>query len=683
MRSRPLARTLVRFAVFCGVTAGSLVALPAPAEAAAPPPVDPANTAFVTMHTPSGPWYYAGQARSWRSDVDQVSFDHSPDYDYLRVGTGSAALTFSRDGAQFPVGEYGSDCTAECTVAGVSGYADGAVCTGGRFQVHAASADLGTLWLTYQLSCGIDMPYFGEIRRNHPGAGPAFVVGERMLWPAKDVGATADSAPVTLYNPGVEAVQVGTPAVVSGAADFAVVGNTCGTVPAGGSCVLTVRHSPAAEGPRAGSIVVGFGDAEQTILLGGAGIGGHTAWSTWTEHGSGLPVSHNPSDSLMVGVGNPRYFQLKLATALYEPVATVLLSGCEDVLRAGQGTCYLELDGYGSGQATIHESEVVGETVTSLSLTYSHRRGGDTAWRYGSIAWRAIASPQPLPGVVGANPVPVRDFAVEANYSSVNLSWADSPSPDWSEVQVWFAPGTTAPAKPGEGYLAYRGRKNEAHLPGLHPNNSYAFAAFVKDSEGRWSARSRVAVTAKKLTLKVNTGKVAYGDTVTLEGTFAKGAYQYVDIAARVPGTDTWYLVETVSTNANGYFYAYHAPARTYDYYAFFNGEGTQLGSASAAVRVTVAKDVVAWGEKTSGRLGSTFKIGAGVNPVATGKTITLERYSDGKWRKVASAKTLGTKATYFGVKPSTRGTHSYRVVAASGSGLAAGKSVTIKIRVT
>ncbi len=54
-----------------------------------------------------------------------------------------------------------------------------------------------------------------------------------------------------------------------------------------------------------------------------------------------------------------------------------------------------------------------------------------------------------------------------------------------------------------------------------------------------------------------------------------------------------------------------------------------------------------------------------------------------GSRKTVTTGKTSSTKATTFTVKPTSRGKHIYRVVAARGSGLAAGTSARIALTVT
>ncbi|MGQ0466063.1 MAG: hypothetical protein ACT4QG_12150 [Sporichthyaceae bacterium] len=453
-----------------------------------------------------------------------------------------------------------------------------------------------------------------------------------------------------------------------------------------------MRHTPSEEGVRTGTLAVRVGDVDRTVELRGYGIGGHTGWAVWNEanaYGGGGAYADDPTTSVLAVGGTPGFLEVELVSKDWNRSRSLTFrGGCGDAIRAGSGRCYgVEMPGVGYVDAVVdvHEAEVVDDRVTRLSLTYRYYAYNYAGAQYGSIAWRATAPRQPLPGVAGTNPDPVRGLSASAGYSDVTLSWTAPLAPDWSEVQVWLKPGTTAPKTAGESgsYLVYSGRGTEAYYPGLHPNGAYAFAAFVKDSEGRWSTRATAVVRANKLTLKASKKSAVYGDTVTLQGTFAGMGHSYVDIAARRPGTDVWYLVETVSTASDGSFYAYHQPAFTYDYYAFFNGSGTKMGASSAPVRVTVAKDVVAWSEKSTGRLGTTFTIVAGVNPVATGKTITLERWVDGKWRAVKSAKTNGTKPTYFSVKPTSRGTHTYRVTTGSGGGLAPGKSVSMRLKTT
>lgn len=420
---------------------------------------------------------------------------------------------------------------------------------------------------------------------------------------------------------------------------------------------------------------------------------GHTGWAYWTQGGvgswSGQSFTSDPTTSVIDVTGAPGNVRVSLSTPGQRrgPNAFTLAHGCIDAINAGAGTCAdlttNDAPGTDIGSVTIHEAVVVEGAVTRLSLTYDYGKDWWEGRQYGSIAWHATAPAQPLPGIVGVNPDPVGDFTATADYGLVNLAWTSPFAPDWSEVQVWFNPGTKAPGKAGSGYLGYKGRAESAVVIGLHPSNSYAFAIFTKDSEGRWSTRRTAILRKSTMTMKTSSTKLVYGGTATLSGRVSPAGYHDVLIMARRPADGTWYSVDEVATDAEGYWYTYVDPALTYDYYAYTAGSESLMTSAAGPLRIAVAKDVVAWSDKKSARKGSTFKISAGVNPVAKGKTITLQRYSGGKWRTVSTAQTLGTKATVFSVKPSSRGTYSYRVTAKAGSGLAAGKSVTIKLKVT
>src|SRR5574340_1125050 len=63
--------------------------------------------------------------------------------------------------------------------------------------------------------------------------------------------AAAASKTFTIPNTGNGPLTVSGAHIAGNTADYALSGNTCTSVPAGGSCALTVKFAPTGDGPRA------------------------------------------------------------------------------------------------------------------------------------------------------------------------------------------------------------------------------------------------------------------------------------------------------------------------------------------------------------------------------------------------------------------------------------------------
>lgn len=122
-------------------------------------------------------------------------------------------------------------------------------------------------------------------------------------------------------------------------------------------------------------------------------------------------------------------------------------------------------------------------------------------------------------------------------------------------------------------------------------------------------------------------------------------------------------------------------PSYSLEYQVRYAGFSPRLGTY-ATTTVYVRTRVTAAHSTTSLRLGGSVTIRGSVAPSHRGQQVTVQRYSGGAWRTVGYA-TLSSTGTYaYTVRPSARGTYSYRVVKRADTDHAEGVSPTVRFSV-
>ncbi len=181
------------------------------------------------------------------------------------------------------------------------------------------------------------------------------------------------------------------------------------------------------------------------------------------------------------------------------------------------------------------------------------------------------------------------------------------------------------------------------------------------------NARTNVAPAATTLTAQTSPTTITYGAATTISGklTTAAGAPvagKPVQIYVRKQGTSTYALLSTRTTAADGTFSGTHKPLTNVEYAARFREDATYTASGHNA-RTNVAPAVSAAFSATSVRLGGAVALRGRVTPAHAGQEVVRQQLVSGKWLTLATA-TLTSSGTYsFSVKPTSRGTKTYRVV--------------------
>lgn len=171
-------------------------------------------------------------------------------------------------------------------------------------------------------------------------------------------------------------------------------------------------------------------------------------------------------------------------------------------------------------------------------------------------------------------------------------------------------------------------------------------------------ARVKISVSAKAVT---------YGQTMTVTGqvfdgddTFDTG--ETVKLQRRRAGTSRWKTLTSAPPSPHGDVSFSVKPRWSADYRLRFSG-GDEQPATSRRVRVGVRTRVTSALSTSTAKVGDVVRMRGAVLPSHAGKSVTLQRYRDGRWRSIKSD-VLNEKSKYvFRLGTATRGKHRYRVV--------------------
>ncbi|MEU3452433.1 S8 family serine peptidase [Micromonospora sp. NPDC006766] len=286
-------------------------------------------------------------------------------------------------------------------------------------------------------------------------------------------------------------------------------------------------------------------------------------------------------------------------------------------------------------------------------------------------------------------PPAVGDLKAVGALQGATLSWTLPNITDLDQVIVRAAAGTTAPSSPSSGIGVYAGTGSSATATGLVAGTTYTFQAWVRDRSGKYSSGSPVQLLGSGATISSNVTALTHGGTVTVTGKLTRkdtGAGltgQSVQLYGKYKGSSSYTLIATVTSGAGGALSYPHKPAKGVSYEWRYAGSTTYLGSTSSLRTVTVATLVAGKLSKTSFRLGGTVTLSGSVSPKHAGQTVYLQRLVNGSWKNITSKKLTSSSTYSFSIKPTSKGTFTYRVYKPADTDHAAGYSPKQKFKVT
>ncbi|WP_238175053.1 DUF1906 domain-containing protein [Kribbella pratensis] len=267
-----------------------------------------------------------------------------------------------------------------------------------------------------------------------------------------------------------------------------------------------------------------------------------------------------------------------------------------------------------------------------------------------------------------APPPPVSSFSVSGGVAAATLRWTKPASTTLGQIMVRAASGSTPPQLPTAGTPIYNGTASMFTHTGLANSASYAYRVWVKDSKGKIGPGVDVRLVGSKATIGASAASIMYTGAVTLSTAVtrldgAKLAGVPVVLYSKAKNASKWSTVGTFTSDANGVAKATQKPAVSTYYMWGYNGATGVLGTRSAAALVQVHPAMSAYLTPAAIRLGGSTLLYGYLNPPHAGTTAYLQRRSGTSWVAVTTGK-LTTNGKYaFSIKPTARGTYTYRVV--------------------
>ena len=175
----------------------------------------------------------------------------------------------------------------------------------------------------------------------------------------------------------------------------------------------------------------------------------------------------------------------------------------------------------------------------------------------------------------------------------------------------------------------------------------------------------------------------AIAGRLTKRGTDTGHSGAAVQLLAQTAGSSAWTVLLSAKTDYDGKVAFSPRPERNTSYAIRLPASTTQTGSQSPSHAVVVN---ALHGVRLSANnlaLGRATSLTATVAPSQAGRTVTLQRLTAGKWTDVASH-ALGSSSSWgFTVKPTVRGTYTYRTSTTAYAGNGAGTSAPVTLKVS
>jgi hypothetical protein len=267
-----------------------------------------------------------------------------------------------------------------------------------------------------------------------------------------------------------------------------------------------------------------------------------------------------------------------------------------------------------------------------------------------------------------APPPPVSSFTVSGGVAAATLRWTKPANTTLGQIMVRAASGSTPPPLPTSGTPIYNGAASMFTHTGLANSASYAYRVWVKDSKGKIGPGVDVRLVGSKATLGASAASIMYTGAVTLSTAVtrldgAKLTGVPVVLYSKAKNGSKWSTVGSFTSDANGVAKTSQKPAVSTYYMWGYNGATGVLGTRSATALVQVHPAMSAYLTPAAIKLGGSTSLYGYLNPAHAGTTAYLQRRSGTSWAAVTTGK-LTTNGKYaFSIKPTARGTYTYRVV--------------------
>jgi 5-hydroxyisourate hydrolase-like protein (transthyretin family) len=156
---------------------------------------------------------------------------------------------------------------------------------------------------------------------------------------------------------------------------------------------------------------------------------------------------------------------------------------------------------------------------------------------------------------------------------------------------------------------------------------------------------------------------VTLSTTVTRINDGGKLAGVPVLLYSKAKTATKWSVAGQFTTDANGVVTTAPKPGVSTYYMWGYNGSTGLLGTRSAAVLVNVQPAMSGYLVPSAITLGQSAALYGYLNPPHAGMTVYLQRRSGTSWVAVTTGKLATNGKFAFSLKPTARGTYTYRVV--------------------
>ncbi|WP_026162486.1 DUF1906 domain-containing protein [Kribbella catacumbae] len=341
-------------------------------------------------------------------------------------------------------------------------------------------------------------------------------------------------------------------------------------------------------------------------------------------------------------------------------------SGGADLVSAYTSTAYTRPDNFWFAHynSTPGSSRFIPDTLWPNHQRV-HQYAGDVTETHGGVEMDIDRNLLNLT----APPAPVTGFDATGSAGTAALKWTIPAGTKLGQVIVRRNTGATPPALPTLGTAVYAGIGSTATATGLTNATSYTFRTWVKDNYGKVGPGADTFLAGTNVTIGASPASIMYTGSVTLSSRATR-----VDNATNLSGVPVtlyskpkngtkWTTVATVTSSSTGVASSVQKPAVSTYYMWGYNGSPDLLGSRSAATLVEVRPALSAYLVPAAIRLGAAASLYGYLNPAHAGSTAYLQRRSGTSWVAVTTGK-LTTNGKYaFSLKPTARGTYTYRVV--------------------
>jgi Tol biopolymer transport system component len=201
----------------------------------------------------------------------------------------------------------------------------------------------------------------------------------------------------------------------------------------------------------------------------------------------------------------------------------------------------------------------------------------------------------------------------------------------------------------------------------IRPDGSALRRLPIQEEIGRPSWQPVAFATS--LTTTVSATAITHGAPVTVSGKLLRSGTttgvpsRPVVLEIRPPGTTTWTRVKSTTTRTGGAYSFTHEPTRITEYRVRHVASNGWPAATGPTRRVDVATKVTGTLNSATIPLGGSVTMKGSVAPGHAGQPVRLQQQVSGSWQTIAT-KSLSSTSTYsFTIKPTTKGTLTYRVV--------------------